>query len=127
MIFVRLRRLVTVPRGQVRTEREDGTRYQRHTQQEKKQVDYVGGSAIECRTVPLDRRSREGTRWRAPRVGVEMKNTDHRRDDNDKNNEESLDDLFQEIWERESRPELRFHISGAGTVRTRTAWTVLLV
>lgn len=30
---------------------------------------------------------------------------------------ESLDDLFCEIWERESKPELRFAVAGAGTVR----------
>lgn len=30
---------------------------------------------------------------------------------------ESLDDLFCEIWERESKTELRFDVKGAGTVR----------
>lgn len=29
---------------------------------------------------------------------------------------ESLDDLFCEIWERESKPELTFPINGVGSV-----------
>lgn len=35
----------------------------------------------------------------------------------DENGSENLDDLFREIWERESRQELRFQVDGAGTVR----------
>lgn len=35
----------------------------------------------------------------------------------DMDDSESLDDLFCEIWERESKPELRFDVVGAGTVR----------
>lgn len=32
--------------------------------------------------------------------------------------EEDLDDLFLEIWERESKPELRFDVPGVGEVGT---------
>lgn len=32
---------------------------------------------------------------------------------------ESLGDLFCEIWERESQPELTFPINNVGTVRTK--------
>lgn len=32
--------------------------------------------------------------------------------------EEDLDDLFLEIWERESKPELRFGVPGVGEVGT---------
>lgn len=32
----------------------------------------------------------------------------------------SLDDLFCEIWERESKEELRFEVGGVGTVRWRS-------
>lgn len=49
-------------------------------------------------------------------ASVEMKCTDEGVQDGE-NSSESLDDLFREIWERESRPELRFHVDGAGTVR----------
>lgn len=64
------------------------------------------------RTVPRRRVSTQHTSGVMMRVGEEAA------DDGD--GSESVDDLFREIWERESQPELRFGVKGVfGSVRYR--------
>lgn len=45
-----------------------------------------------------------------------MANHDTELEDDGERSSDSLDDLFCEIWERESQPELRFAIIGVGSV-----------
>ncbi|CBN78842.1 expressed unknown protein [Ectocarpus siliculosus] len=45
-----------------------------------------------------------------------MTNHDTEPEDDGEGSSDSLDDLFSEIWERESQPELRFAIIGVGSV-----------
>lgn len=50
-----------------------------------------------------------------------MANHDTEPRDDGEGSSDSLDDLFCEIWERESQPELRFAIVGVGSVRSEKA------